>query len=60
MKNVKDLSGQHLLSVMAVVVHFKCSARLPSLYSVWCIWFEVKNVFVQIYRTGGSVFFFFF
>lgn len=46
----KDLSGQHLLSVMALVPCIKCLALLLSLYPVFCIWLLVKNVFGEIYE----------
>ncbi len=36
----KDLSGQHLLSVMALVLCVKCLVLLLSLYSVCCICFS--------------------
>lgn len=48
----KDLSGQHLLSVMALVPCIKCLALLPSLYSVSRIWLLVKNVFDKIYVSS--------
>ncbi len=47
----KDLSGQHLLSVMASMPCIKCLALLLSLYPVFCIWLLVKNVFGEIYCT---------
>lgn len=47
----KDLSGQHLLSVMALVLCIKCLVLLLSPYPVFCIWLLVKNVFGQIYCT---------
>lgn len=45
----KDLSGQHLLSVMALMPCIKSLALLLSLYHVFCITILVKNVFSEMY-----------
>lgn len=47
----KDLSGQHLLSVMALVPCIKCLPLLRSLYLVFRIWVLIKNVLSEIYCT---------
>lgn len=47
----KDLSGQHLLSVMALVPCIKCLPLLRSLYLVFRIWVLIKNVLSKIYCT---------